>query len=142
MFFHPRRQFRAKSSLLFLDKKIPTFSLVNMHRILHTAFSLLVLAAYVVSFTVTPAAHAHTVHDQMLKHHVHVQPEEGSAQKAHSTSCVYCVRVQSSAVVLTKVVPVGLLLPYKISLVTTADEYRTAVACPHCPGRAPPSPLS
>lgn len=115
---------------------------MKVHRLLHIAASLLLLAAYVVSFTVTPAAHAHPVHDQQLQRHVHVQADDASAQKAHSTTCVYCVRVQSSAVVLTKVVPVGLLLPYKISLVTTADEYRTAVACPHCPGRAPPSPLS
>lgn len=113
-----------------------------MNRILHISVSVLLLAAYVVSFSLTPAAHSHPAHEKSTTRHVHLQSADPTSDKGHSSGCIYCIRIQSSAVVLTNVLQTGVPLPLRQTVSTPSRPWRSSGQFAHCPGRAPPIPLA
>ena len=111
-------------------------------RVTHITVSFLLLAAYLLSFTVTSASHAHVVHDQDQLRHVHVQAAAPDKEAGHSANCIYCLRIQTSAVVSPKLATIGMVLPCVAPVPQSTPTLSSIVRFDHCPGRAPPLPQS
>lgn len=113
-----------------------------MKRTLHIAVSALLLAAYVFSFSVLPAAHSHPIHEQEGVRHVHLQSSDADSQKSHSPNCIFCLRIQSSEITLTRTNPVAVLLTPQECVSISSISLHLPEQFEHCHGRAPPARFS
>lgn len=139
----PRDEFGARwwihcISLIFLIDYTPAM----LCRFLNISLRVLVLAAYVVSFSVLPAIHSHPLHDQEGVRHVHIQSSGEDSQKSHSPNCIFCLRLHSTEFTLTRTNPVAVMLVPREFVSVVDATFQLPERFEHCRGRAPPAPLS
>lgn len=113
-----------------------------MKQVLHISGLLLLLAAYICSYSVVPADHVHAVNENAPTCHVHVQEADPSSQGTHSQHCMYCLRIYSFAFILFGTNPEGVLLTPREVFAVSITPLHASEFLHSCLGRAPPATLA